>query len=170
MSVLQPRSCKNGINQAGAISLRAPSVLSLLGKSEYMFPLHKTHCQNLSWARPEDDVSRYSRNLMVPSTVTQLAMARFKSRTLQDKFLHSFSGHCRIDFIVKCNSLQILQEQGLHWSVFKSYPFEEVRGGGLGSDSVKRTGRGIKSQKRGSDAFPLIYDYFVHEKIQKIKF
>lgn len=167
--MLQPWSCKNGINQAAAISLRAPSVLSLLGKSEYMFPLHKTHCQNLSWARPEDDVSRYSRNLMVQFTAAQLAMARFMLRTLQDKFLHSFSGHCRIDFIVKCNSLQILQEQGLHWPVFKSYPFEEVRGGG-GSDSVKRTERGIKSKNRGSDAFPLVNDYFVHEKIQKIKF
>lgn len=163
--MLQPRSCKIRINQAAAFSLRAPSILSLLSKSEYMFPLHKTHCQNLSWARPEDVVSRYSRNLMAQFTVAQLAMARFMSRTLQDKFPHSFSGHCRIDFIVKCNSLQILQEQGLYRPVFKSYPFEEVRGGGGGSDSMKRTGRGIKSKNRGSDAFPLINDYFVHEKI-----
>lgn len=35
---------------------------------------------------------------------------------------------------------------------------------------MKRTGRGIKSKNRGLDAFPLINDYFVHEKIKKIKF
>lgn len=84
--MLQPQSCKIRINQAAAFSLRAPSILSLLSKSEYMFPLHKTHCQNLSWARPEDVVSRYSRNLMAQFTVAQLAMARFMSRTLQDNF------------------------------------------------------------------------------------
>lgn len=147
--MLQPRSCKNGINQAAAISLRAPSVLSLLSKSEYMFPLHKTHCQNLSWARPEDDVSRYSRYLMAQFTAAQLAMARFMLRTLQDKFLHSFSGHCRINFIVKYNSLQILQEQGLYWPVFKSYPFEEERGGGGGGLTLWKGQKGALSLRIG---------------------